>query len=67
MKARLRDVADALLGLSYIDMIEMGDSLVAMIKADQEDQLKFDPEDRDNWADRLRWWAENRIDAEDSQ
>ena len=55
------------MGLTYLEMVEIGDALVGMTKADAEEQIKFDPENRDQWCEKLRWWAENRVDAEDSQ
>ena len=60
-----KDVAQALLGLQYTDMLEIGENLVGMIKSGAEEQIVFDVGSRDCWCDRLRWWAENLIDAED--
>lgn len=59
-----KEVAEAILALSYLEMIDLGDALASSVKSDQEEtEFKFDPLNRDQWCELLRWWAEGHLDA----
>jgi uncharacterized protein with von Willebrand factor type A (vWA) domain len=58
-----KDLAEAILALSYVDMTDLGDALASSSKSDVEDGIKFDAENRDHWCERLRWWATCHLDA----
>lgn len=59
----LKDLAACILALSYVDMTELGDMLTTSVKSDKEENVEFDPEDRDQWCERLRWWAVGHLEA----
>jgi hypothetical protein len=61
------DVARALHRLSYLEMMDLAESLCGTIRQREEDGEKPDCTDRDTMADILRWWAECRIDAVESE
>lgn len=63
MPVELKDLAKSVLGLSYVDITELGDMLVSSVKADAEEGVNFDATDRNQWCERLRWWAEGYIDS----
>jgi hypothetical protein len=53
-------VAEALLSLTYSEMMELGTSLADIYTGAD----RFDTADRDDWATLLHSWAENYGDAE---
>jgi hypothetical protein len=61
------DVARALHRLSYVEMMEVADGMASTIRQRVEDGEKPDMMDRDTLADVLRWWAECKIDAVESE
>ncbi len=64
MAGTRKDVAEAIMALTYVEMMEMAGSIAVSIHEDQDDEeLKFDPTSEDQIASRLRWWAENYLDA----
>ena len=64
---KLIDVANAIIGLTYVEMTEMADMFISSIKNDEEEGMKFDVGDRADWCERLRWWAEGYIDAQEDR
>lgn len=67
MSGTRKEVAEAILELTYVEMMELGSQLAESIKTDREDGIKFDPSNRDQVCDRLRWWAEGFIDTLEDQ
>lgn len=57
-----KEVANAILAITYTEMMEMADEMASSSRLSAEDNQPFDPCDRDQVADRLRWWAENYIE-----
>jgi len=58
-----KDVAEAILALTYVEMMEFADSFAAHIKTDIDEETEVDLTNRDEVADRMRWWAEGYLDA----
>lgn len=56
-------VARAILELRYIEMVEISEAMVSSVKSDKEEGIEFNPENVAEWNERLRWWAQNVIDA----
>lgn len=63
--SKLIDVANAILGLSYVEMTEMADILISSVKADEEDGATFDTGNQAAWCERLRWFATGYLDAQE--
>lgn len=63
MTGTRKEVAEAILALSYVEMMELGEAFAASLKTDKEDGIEIDLENRDVVADRFRWWAEGFLDG----
>ncbi len=61
----LLKVAKAILDLKYIEMVEMAGMLAGTVKSDAEEGNQFDTTSEPEWCERLRWWAEGYIDAQE--
>lgn len=59
-----RYAAQLLLDLSYVELMSIGEDLVAQTASDMEVGQQFDKSSPGAWAEKLRWWAENFIDSE---
>ena len=63
MTGTRKEVADAIIALTYVEMMELCESFIRGVEASVADGVPVDLMERDELADRLRWWAEGHIDA----
>jgi uncharacterized protein (UPF0276 family) len=67
MPGTRKEVAEAIMALSYIEMMELSEAFADSLKEDRDSDIMVDLTNRDVVADRFRWWAEGYLDALESE
>ena len=65
MAGTRKELAKAIVGLSFIEMREFGEQVICTVKTRNEDGSRIDLLNRDDFCDQLALWAQNYLEEDE--